>query len=637
MKGWMGKILRVDLGEERIREEDLPEQLARNYIGGNGFAARILWDEVPKGIDPLGPENKLIFATGPLNGTIWPTSGRFKIAAKSPLSNGWGEGNAGGHFAPEIKYCGFDAIIFEGVAKDPVYLHLSDDGAEVRDAKHLWGKDSWETHESLRKELENEGLHTAIIGQAGERLVRFAAVMVDKYATAARSGLGAVMGSKKLKAVAACGSRDVPMHNPGKFYEFSVSAQRRLLTHQFSESLINYGTPMLVAIMSDIGRFPTKNCQQGSFPYADEIGGELLAEKYRVREESCFACPLRCKKYHMVKDGRWRTDGGLGLEYESLHALGSLLWNRDVESIIHANALCNRYGVDTDDIGGVMGFAMELWEKGILTAEDTGGIDLSWGNPEVAVELVHKICRREGFGDILAEGTHQVAERLGRKAKRYEMTVKGLDIPAQDGRAQKSMGLSHVTSNRGADHLTSAEFLSEVGFPEAIEKRFEHRAQQLYGRSILPEGADRLNPKFKPLMVLDSEHMAAVADSLVVCKFSTHWPPVIYFEDAARALYYATGIKYTERELRLIGERIFVLERAFNLREGFSAKDDRLPDRFTKEPSPAGASKGHVVELDEMLAEYYRLRSLDQRGYPTIEKMKELSLEDVAADLRIDG
>ncbi len=636
MHGWMGKILRVNLTDGKITSEKMSKDFAKEYIGGNGFVARILWEELEKGIDPLGPKNKLILATGPLSGTIWPSSGRLKVAAKSPLSNGWGESNVGGHLGPEIKYSGFDAIIFEGRSEKPVYLYLHNGEAELRSASKLWRKNVWESHGLLKKELENDEIHTALIGPAGENLVRFAAVMVDKYAAAARVGLGAVMGSKKLKAVVAYGTQDVKVFNQERFYDFAVEAHKRLLTHPFSGSFMEYGTPLLVEIMSSIGRFPTKNCQQGSFPYAEEISGELLKKKYRVREESCFACPFRCKKYHMVQRGKWKVDGGLGLEYESIHALGSNVWNRNIESIIFANTLCNKYGMDTDDTGGVIGFIMELWEKGIINEEDTGRINLSWGNSKVIVDLVKKIAMRKGFGNILAEGTHKVAEKIGGEAKKYEMTVKGVDIPAQDGRAQKSMGLSHATANRGADHLTSAEFLSEVGFPDAIKERFEHRAQQIYRESILPEGADRLSPKFKPLMVFDCENLAAVADSLIVCKFTTHFPPVVYFKEIAVALYYATGVKYSEQDIRLIGERIFMLERAFNLREGFSAKDDRLPNRFTKEPAPLGPCKGHTVELDEMLNEYYRLRCLDEKGYPTYGKMKELGLEDVAIKLGIE-
>jgi aldehyde:ferredoxin oxidoreductase len=292
--------------------------------------------------------------------------------------------------------------------------------------------------------------------------------------------------------------------------------------------------------------------------------------------------------------------------------------------------------MDTINTGAVIGFVMELWEKEIIEERDSLGIDLSWGDPPVIVDLIEKIAMRIDFGDLLAEGTHRVSQHYGDKAQQYEMTVKGLDIPGQDGRAQKSMGLSHATANRGADHLTSAEFLSEVGFPDLVQKRFDERAIELYGRSIMPEGADRLDPKFKPLMVLDSEHLSTLADSLVICKFSTHWPPIFYFEDLAKALTLATGVDYDEKDLRLIGERIFILERCFNLREGFSAQDDVLPKRFLNEPSPSGGAMGHTVELDVMIKEYYRLRDLDKDGFPSSERMKHLGLKDVADQLGIE-
>ncbi|MEM2818511.1 MAG: aldehyde ferredoxin oxidoreductase C-terminal domain-containing protein, partial [Nitrososphaerota archaeon] len=275
------------------------------------------------------------------------------------------------------------------------------------------------------------------------------------------------------------------------------------------------------------------------------------------------------------------------------------------------------------------------YEKGIINKEFTNGLEFKWGDPEILIKSIEMIAYRRGIGDLMAEGTHRLALRIGGEALIYDMTVKGVDIPSQDGRAQKSMGLSHAVANRGADHLTSAEFLSEVGWPDAILERFEERAKKIYGRSIMPEGADRLSPVFKPLMVIDSENFAALVDSLVLCKFVTHWPPVFYFKDIAEALTYATGIRYTEEDVRVIGERIYLLERAFNLREGLSSKDDRLPERLLREPAPAGPCKGHVVELDDMLKEYYRLRCYDDRGYPSYEKMKEVGLEDVAKELGI--
>jgi len=641
MYGWVGRVLRVNLSDQRVRVEDLDSDFARKYIGGNGFAARVLWDELELDVDPFSPANKIVFATGPLTGTFWPSAGRLHVAAKSPLSEAWGEGNCGGYFAPELKYAGFDMLIVEGSSEEPVYIWIEDGDAEIRPAEKLWGLTVSQADEALRK-IHGRDISTALIGPAGERLTRIASIQVDRWHSIARSGLGGVMGSKRLKGIAVRGTGDIRLYNRSMFYELSIRAHERLLKNRFSSDLIRYGTPLLVNIMNEIGRFPTKNCQLGSFvnletgeSYAELISGERLREKYHVRDQSCFACPFACKKYHVVNEGRWKCDGGLGLEYETLHALGSLVYNKNLESIIYGNRLCNDYGFDTDDIGGVIAHIMELWEKGIINEKDTGGIKLDWGNPETIIRLIEMTARREGFGDLLAEGTYRVALKFGPKALKYAMVVKKVDIPAQDGRAQKSMGLSHVTANRGADHLTSAEFLSEVGFPDAILERFEDRAQKLYGRSIMPEGADRLSPVFKPLMVYDSENMAAISDSLVVCKFTTHWPPVIYFKDAAEALTYATGVKYRENDLRVAGERIFILERCFNLREGLSAKDDWLPERFLKEPAPAGAAKGHVVELEQMLKEYYRLRDYDERGYPSYEKMKEIGLEDVAKELNI--
>ena len=634
MYGWMGRILRVNLSEEKISVEPLKEELAKKFLGGNGLAAKILWDEVGREVDPLSPENKLIFASGPLSGTLWPTSGRLHVAAKGPLSNAWGEGNSGGGFAPYMKFAGFDAIIVEGCAEKPVYLHVDDGEAELRDASHLWGKDVWETETLLRKEL-GQDIHTAIIGPAGENLVRIAAIMVDRNNAVSRSGLGCVMGSKKLKAVAVHGSKSIRLHNKYKFYELAVAAHRKMLNHQFARDVIMYGTTILVDLMNKIARYPTKNFQSGYFEKYERLSAKVLKEKYRAGDVACFGCPYRCKKWHMIRSGKYACDGGHGLEYETLDAYGGRIGNDDIEAIIYANQLTNRLGMDTDNVGGVIGFMTELFEKGIIDEKFTGGIRFRWGDPELLVKMIKMIAYKEGIGKLLAEGTHRVAQKIGGEALKYDMTVKGVDIPAQDGRAQKSMGLSHAVANRGADHLTSAEFLSEVGWPDAIIERFEDLAKKIYGRSIMPEGADRLDPKFKPLMVVESENFAAIADSLVVCKFSTHWPPAIYYPDIAKALTYATGISFNEEDVRKIGERIYILERCYNLREGYSSKDDKLPERFLREPAPAGPCKGHVVELDEMLKEYYRLRGYDERGYPSYEKLRNLDLLEVAKELGI--
>ena len=627
MFAYAGKILRVDLSNKKVRIEKLPEEFAQNYIGGNGFAARTLWNEIEKGIDPLGPRNKLIFSVGPITGTIYPRTGRYEVSAKSPLTNGYGEANSGGFFGPEMKYAGFDMFIFEGVSESPVYVYVNNGKAEIRDATNLWGKTTWETEEEIRRELENEMVRIASIGPAGENLVRFSAVITNKYDAAARTGLGAVMGSKKLKAVAVYGTADVKVHDPEKFFEFSKEVYNRLLSDPFSKSHIEYGTRILIELMNEIGRLPTKNFQMGVFKNAHKIGGEVIKRKYKVRNMACCFCPFRCKDYTKVPTGKYKNEGS-GPEYETLCSLGSKLLHDNLEVIMYLGQLCNQYGLDTISTGGVIGFIMELYERGILTKSHTGGVELKWGDSDIIVKLVEKIAHGETFDKTLIEGTQKFAKKMGKEAEKYAMIVKGMDISAQDGRAQKSMGLSHVTANRGADHLTSYEVMSEVGFPEAIEKRF--------GKHVMPEAADRLDPKYKPLMVRDCENFCAISDSLIECKFGAIWPPIIYFEDNAKTLNYATGWSYSEKDLRRIGERIFVLERAFILREGFTSKDDRLPERFTKEPAPVGPNKGHVVEIDDMLREYYRLRDWDERGYPSYQKMEELDLLDVASELGIE-
>jgi aldehyde:ferredoxin oxidoreductase len=620
--GYAGHVLQVDLTRRKAISQELDKGLARNYIGGNGFCARLLFDMIKPDTNPLGPANVLIFAAGPLNGTIWPQSGRYEVAAKSPLTGLYGEANSGGHWGAELRHAGFDVIIIRGRSSKPTYLFIEDGKAELRDAKQLWGRSTVETETTL-KEKHGRDAQVASIGRAGENLVRFACIMTN-YRAAARTGLGAVMGSKRLKAIAVRGSLDIEAADLERFESLASAAREKLLSHKFAASTTKYGTSILVELMSEIGRFPTRNFQSGVFEHASQIGGERLIREFKVKDRACFSCPLRCENFVQVPGAEGLSEGKV--EYETLSSLGGRCGNADLEMLLRANRLCNLHGLDTISCGGVIAFSMECYERGLLTSKDTDGIELKWGNSEAIVECIEKIVEREGFGAKLAEGTARFARRFGPKVAEFTMVVKGMDEPAQDGRAQKSMGLSHATANRGADHLTSFEVLSEVGFVEAIEERF--------GKKVMPEGADRLNPKHKPLMVRDGENFCAIVDSLVACKFGAVWPPVFYFADFAMALTALTGIKYTERNLRLIGERIFTLERAFDIREGVTAKDDRLPERLTKEPAPAGPCKGHVVELDHMLREYYKLRGWDRKtGWIPRSRLVKLGLADVAKNL----
>lgn len=622
--GYTGQVLQSNLSTGELEVQELNEELAQSYIGGNGFCARLLYDMTGPETKPLEPENVLIFAVGPLTGTQWPQTGRYEVAAKSPLTGIYGEANSGGHWGSGLKQSGFDMIVLEGRAESPVYLLLEDGEAELLDAESLWGLTVRGTAKKLAEEHEVDERKVACIGPGGENLVRFAAIMTGGLRAAARSGLGAVMGSKNLKAIVVKGDQKVELADPERFKELALEARKKIINHKFTPDSHKYGTTLLIELMNEIGRLPTRNFQAGVFEGADDIGGEKIVSEYKEEDRGCYGCPIRCENYTRVSEGKYQSSGKV--EYETLSALGSRCGNLNIEAILYANQLCNDYGLDTISCGGVIGFAMECYEKGILSSEETDGLELEWGNEDVIVKCVEKIIDREGVGDELAEGIGRFAESLGEEATQYAMAVKEQDIPAQDGRAQKSMGLAHVTANRGADHLTAFEVLSEVGFDEEIEKRF--------GKEALPEAADRLNPMYKPLMVRDGEHFCAIVDSVIVCKFGTIWPPALYFEEIADGLSAATGIDYSEEDLRKIGERIFNLERAYDIREGVSKVDDRLPKRFTEEPAPKGPNEGEVVELDQMLREYYDLRGWDgETGLIPREKLEELGLSEVASEL----
>lgn len=622
--GYTGRVLSADFSRGALEIQELSEELAREYLGGNGFCARLLYDMTGPETEPLGSENVLIFAVGPLTGTNWPQTGRYEVAAKSPLTGIYGEANSGGHWGSGLKHAGFDLIVMEGKSEKPVYLLLEDGEAYLEEAESFWGSTVRETSEQLAKRHDVDKRKVVCIGPGGEKLVRFAAIMTGDFRAAARSGLGAVMGSKNLKAIVVKGDQRVELADPESFKEVALEARKKIVNHKFTPDSHKYGTTLLIELMNEIGRLPTRNFQAGVFDGADDIGGEKIVQEYKVEDRGCYGCPIRCENYTRVPEGKYKSSGKV--EYETLSSFGSRCGNDNIESILYANQLCNDYGLDTISCGGVIGFAMECYEKGILTEEDTDGLELEWGNEEAIIELVERIIDREGLGDELAEGIGRFSESLGEEAGQYVMAVKGQDIPAQDSRAQKSMGLAHATANRGADHLTAFETLSEVGFNKGIEKRF--------GEEVLPEAADRLNPMYKPLMVRDGENFCAVVDSVTVCKFGTIWPPTLYFQEIAEGLSAATGIDYSEKDLRRIGERIFTLERIYDIREGITKEDDVLPRRLTEEPAPKGPCEGEVVELEQMRSEYYNLRGWDQEtGLIPSKKLEELGLGEEAAEL----
>jgi aldehyde:ferredoxin oxidoreductase len=625
--GYAGQSLRVDLSSGEIVAAETPRELRLRYLGGNGFGVRILWDEVPPAVDALSPESDLILASGPLCGTAWPTSGRFEAIAKSPLTGIYGDANCGGMFGPELKRSGYDFLVFTGRANRPVWLWIDDGRVELEDAANLWGLDTVETEAAIRRTKADDRVMVACVGPAAENGVRYASIQASPNRSLARTGVGTVMGAKRLKAIAVRGSRPVPIASPTEFTRLARAMHERIRRNEFYPSISRHGTSGLVSVVNEIGRFPTRNFQSGDFAAADRIAGDALRRNHWVKDAGCFGCPIRCDKVFHVTSGEFAGTVTSSLEYETLDAFGAAVGNDNLPSILHANERCDRLGMDTISAGRSISFAFELFEKGILTKADTDGLELRWGDYHVMLELIERIARREGVGDLLSLGVREAAHRIGQGAEEYAMEVKGLEIPAQDGRAQQSMGLAHITSSRGADHLKAFPTIDETGSPNEVARR--------YGAAFLPEMADPHATKHKPFLVKDGEDYGAVVDSVGVCKSGgTFVMAEVYWPDLAEGLTYATGVETTPDALRKTGERIYNLMRAYNAVHGITRADDRLPRRFKEEPSPSMGARGEIAHAEEMLDEYYALRGWDaERGWPTPDTLLRLELPDVAARL----
>jgi len=627
--GYMGQMLRVDLTRGKSVIEPLPRELVLGYLGGTGFAARILFDELEPGIDPLLPENELIFATGPITGTLWPTAGRWAAYAKSPLTGIWGESHCGGFFGPQLKYAGYDLLVLQGRTKKPLYLWIDDGSVELRDAKELWGRNTAETTDMIREKHGDREIEIACIGQAGENLVRFACIMNNYQDAVGRTGLGAVMGSKRLKAVAVRGSKTVSVADEERFMELVEDAHQRVLKQPQAQQMTKYGTPLLVAYKSKIGELPTRNHQTGIFGGADRLNADTIRAKYFAKTRSCFTCAIQCKKVNRIQEGMYKGVISGGPEYEAIYSLGTNCAIDDFGAVLRANQLCNLYGMDSISAGCVVAWLMECYERGLVTKQRCDGLDLKWGNADAMVTLVEQIAFRKGIGNVLAEGSLRASRRLGRGTERYVMHVKGMEISGQDGRTHRSVALTHAISVRGADHLRSLVTVDQLGYEETATRR--------YGKDKLPEICDPYSERYKALVVKDTEETFAIRDSLIVCWYSCGWPPIFWMPDFAAAAAATTGVEEFGRleHLYHIAERICNLRRAFNLREGLDRRHDTVPERFTKEPMPEGPGGGQVANLEVMLREYYELRKWDKRGRPTKRLLERLGLMDVADELKL--
>lgn len=601
MHGYMGKLLRVNLSTGEIKVEPLKEGLAKSFIGGRGLATKLLYDEIDPTVDPFSPENKLIFATGPLTGTTAPTGGRYMAVTKSPLTGYIAASNSGGFFGAELKFAGYDMLIVEGKAEHPVYISIKDEDVEIKDASHLWGKRVGETTDRLLEEFGDRKAQVACIGPAGENLVRFASIMNNKHRAAGRSGVGAVMGSKGLKAVVVRGSKKVELADKERFMSVVKEKIDKIKKNPITGGgLPKYGTAVLVNIINENGLYPTNNFQTGVFKYAYEQSGEALVSKYLVRTQPCFACPISCGRvsYHPAVGV---TEGP---EYESIWALGATCGINDLASIVIANHLCDEFGLDTISTGGTLAAAMELYERGIIKQEELGDAPpLRFGNSEVLHYYIEKIAKREGFGDKLAEGGYRLAESYGHPE--YSMSVKKQELPAYDPRGAEGHGVEYATSNRGGCHVRGYMISPEIlGVPQKLD----------------PHDISEEKVKWVKLF----QDLTAVIDSSGMCLFTSF---ALGADDYADLLNAATGFDFSTDEWLKNGERIWNLERLFNIKAGLNpAKEDTLPERLLEEPMPEGPHKGHVVRLSELLPKYYKVRGWDEKGYPTEERLKELNL-----------
>jgi len=620
MAGWMGKILRVDLTKGTVAEEPIDDRSAKLFLGGGGLATKYLYDELKAGTDPLGPENELIFMTGPLTGTPCPSAGRYSVVGKSPLTGTWAQANSGGFWAPEFKKSGYDGVIFQGVSPKPVYLMCFDGTAELRDAADLWGMKTPDATEAILNELGDDKFKVACIGPAGENLVRFACVMNDVHRAAGRCGMGAVMGSKNLKAVAVRGTKKIDIADPDRFRDVSRKQYDLIRDSMLKVGLETHGTNLLLDMVNVRGGLPTKNWQMGMFAQVDKINGPALTDTILKDRVACFACPIACGRVSEIKEGKWAGKEGEGPEYESVVLLGSATNVDDLNAITMANFLCNEYGIDTISCGSAVAFAMECYEKGILSKADTDGLELTFGDAYLLVDLTEKIGRREGIGALLGEGVKRMSEKLRKGSEHFAMHVKGLELPAYDSRAAKITGLGYAVASRGGDHMTGY-----IQGPTFIDTPFLVVEDSKIDDVYVPQPKDAT-------VLKDLEDALTMFDLTGTCKFMGLMLDAKEWVDLVSAV---TGLPFGVEDFRKTGERAVNLSRAFNMRDGFSRADDTLPARLTAEPMPEGPAQGHVIsELDSLLDYYYEARGWDKAtGKPLPEKLQELELDYVIPDL----
>jgi aldehyde:ferredoxin oxidoreductase len=626
------KVLNVDLSSRKISTQDVKSEEIVTFLGGRGINAKILYQRIRPGIDPLGPENVLIFGTGTLTGSAAPAATRIFVTTKSPMTGLYVKSSAGGDWGAELKYAGYDHVVLSGSAEKPVYLWIDDGKVELRDAHHLWGKGTRETDRLIKEELGDDKIQTALIGPAGENKVLFATVVISLFASASRCGVGTVMGSKNLKAIAVRGSGGLQPVDKRSFRELSIRLIELLRKDPFMQELHRYGSSGMVSLLNQMGIMPAFNFQRGQMEGVEKLSGQYCEkEGFIVGSRACRGCTVACRLIVRSKDHQYGEFRDSGPWVETICALGSQCGHTDTEAVLKGNHLCMDYGLDVSSAGHSISWAMETYEKGVIRDEQTDGLDLHFGNPEIVLALIRRIAFREGrLGDLLANGTKRASEKIGGDSWKWAIQARGLEMTMVDPRVMKGYGLGFALNPRGPDHLSAAP-IAELGFTEEAENLIEKIAgDRKYAKATATEK--------KPEIVRWHEEVFCAMDGFGICYMVTNvsTPKGLGPEHMRELFEYGTGMTLTEEELMRAGRRIFTLERAFNVREGLRREDDKLPWRMMNEPLADGPDKGAMTskeELDRMLDEYYEIVGWDKvSGIPMRETLENLGLINLCGD-----
>ncbi len=623
------KIAYINLTEGEVEIKPIPIKLRKMFLGGRGLDAYLMYNHIEPGIDPLGADNVALVSAGVLVGTLASASARTHIAGKSPLTGFFGSTNMGGFFAPEMRWAGFDHLVIKGKAAKPVYLWLHNGEIEIRDASNIWGKDVRDTQEIIREELGDRDIKILTIGLAGEKMVRYASVMTEIKNAGGRTGMGALLGSKNLKAIAVRGTMDIKIEHPVEALEYNKRIIKQITSAKVSQEQGRLGTLFIWGATNSQGLVRVRNFQLNQLEESDDIEPEAFEEVSRGMA-ACFGCQVHCRGKYIIPDGAYAGVYDEGPEYTSIGAWAAEPGCKDLTTILVANHLVNSYGMDTLETGSMIAWAMELYEKGILTDKDTGGLDLSFGNEAAVIEMVHRIARREGLGDILAEGPLRAAARIGKDSIKYLIHVKGMSNLHSDERPTPSLALGIATSSRGADHLRSRPAIDLYALPEPLLRK-------VYSQPVAYDGpltSDYTDYEGKAWLVRWQEMCYQAVDCLGICKYHTIFlgPNFPNFEEWSKLLYYNTGLELSPLDIWNIADRAYTMERLFNIREGLTRNDDWLVDQYFDEPTKLGIPiiRGKVIDRDkfrQMIDEYYQFHGWDEKGVPYPETLRKLGID----------